>query len=93
MKNAQFKKLVQTLEKCDIEDELKKELLHTLEDLQSHKQYGLVWNKEKVMEEVVLDCEKRMPILESAKGKRITKSGNSEHNIFIEGDNYHALQV
>ena len=93
MKKAQFRKLVETLEKCDIEDELKKDLLHTLDDLQNHKQYGLVWNKEKVMEDVVLECEKRMPILESVKEKRITKDGNSEHNIFIEGDNYHALQV
>lgn len=93
MKKAQFKKLVETLEKCDIEDELKKDLLHTLEDLQNHKQYGLVWNKEKVMEDVVLECEKKMPILESVKGKRIEEGGNSEHNIFIEGDNYHALQV
>ena len=93
MKNGRYKKLVEALEECNIDASLKREVLHTLDDLRNKKRYGLVWNREKVAEDVVLNCRKRMPILESVKEKRIMKEGNSEHNIFIEGDNYHALQV
>ena len=93
MKEAQFNKLIDKIEKSKIKDGLKEELLHTLEDLKNQKRYGLVWNREKVIEDVVLECEKRIPILEAVKENRITGDGNSEHNIFIEGDNYHALQV
>ena len=93
MKDAQFKRLVETLKQCGLEEDLLGELLHTLEDLRNHKQYGLVWNREKVMENIVLECEKRMPVLERVEEKRVVDDKNSEHNIFIEGDNYHALQV
>ena len=39
------------------------------------------------------DCENRVPILEKVHTKSIAKEGNAQHNIFIEGDNYHSLQV
>ena len=93
MESGRFKKLGETLERCDIDSSLKREILHTLEDLRNKKRYGLVWNREKVEEKVVSDCRKRMPILESVKEKRIVKDGNSGNNIFIEGDNYHALHI
>ena len=93
MKEVQFKKLVETLKQCDLEEGLLRDLLHTLEDLRSHKKYGLVWNKDKVMENVVLECKKKMPILERVKEKRVVDDKNNEHNILIEGDNYHTLQV
>jgi adenine-specific DNA-methyltransferase len=56
------------------------------------KKYGLIWDREKEPEQVVLDCENNLPILERIKGKEI-KTNNSDDNIFIEGDNYHSLTV
>lgn len=56
------------------------------------KKYGLVWDRERDPEQVVLACENNLPILERIIEKEI-KSDNSDDNIFIEGDNYHALTV
>lgn len=54
------------------------------------KKYGLVWDREKEPEQVVLDCENNLPILKRITKKEI-KVDNSDDNILIEGDNYHAL--
>ncbi len=54
------------------------------------KKYGLVWDSEKEPEQVVLDCENNIPILKREKRKEI-KTDDSDDNILIEGDNYHAL--
>lgn len=56
------------------------------------KKYGLAWDRERDPEQVVLDCENNLPILERIIEKEI-KTDNSDDNIFIEGDNYHALTV
>ncbi len=56
------------------------------------KKYGLIWDREKEPEQVVLDCENNLPILERIKNKEI-KTNDSDDNIFIEGDNYHSLTV
>jgi len=56
------------------------------------KKYGLVWDSEREPEQVVLDCENNLPILKRVKGKEL-KTDDSEDNILIEGDNYHALTV
>lgn len=56
------------------------------------KKYGLVWDSEREPEQVVLDCENNLPILKRIKSKEI-KTDDSEDNILIEGDNYHALTV
>ncbi len=56
------------------------------------KKYGLVWDSEKEPEKVVLECENNIPILRRIKEKEI-KTDESEENILIEGDNYHALTV
>lgn len=56
------------------------------------KKYGLIWDREKEPEQVVLDCENNLPILERIKDKEI-KTNDSDDNIFIEGDNYHSLTV
>jgi len=73
----------------------KEELLKLVEkkddDLKS-KKYGLVWDAEREPEQVVLDCENNLPVLKRVKGKEI-KTNDSEDNILIEGDNYHALTV
>lgn len=54
------------------------------------KKYGLVWDNEKEPEQVVLDCESNLPILKEVVEKDI-KIEESDYNILIEGDNYHAL--
>jgi len=73
----------------------KEELLKLVEKQEAEldaKKYGLVWDREREPEQVVLDCENNLPIL-----KRITKkeirTDESDDNIFIEGDNYHSLTV
>ncbi len=54
------------------------------------KKYGLVWDSEKEPEKVVLDCENNIPLLKRVKDKEI-RTDESDDNILIEGDNYHAL--
>lgn len=56
------------------------------------KKYGLCWDGEREPEQVVLDCANNLPILKRVKGKEI-RTDDSEDNILIEGDNYHALTV
>ncbi|MGR3219433.1 MAG: site-specific DNA-methyltransferase, partial [Candidatus Anammoxibacter sp.] len=56
------------------------------------KKYGLVWDSEREPEQVVLDCGNNLPILKRVKSKEI-RTDDSEDNILIEGDNYHALTV
>ncbi len=56
------------------------------------KKYGLVWDSEREPEQVVLDCENNLPILRRIKSKEI-RTNDSDDNILIEGDNYHALTV
>lgn len=77
-------------------DLTKEQLLDIIErqekDLKNPKKYGLFWDKEKIPEKVVTDCENNLPILKRVKGKEI-KTNNNADNILIEGDNYHALQV
>jgi len=57
-----------------------------------YKKYGLVWDAEREPEQVVLDCENFLPILKHITSKTINTC-DSEDNILIEGDNYHALSV
>jgi 16S rRNA G966 N2-methylase RsmD len=77
-----------------------KELLTTIEKLQrqvkalkSRKTYGLVWEEEKEPEQVVLDCQHKIPILKEVKIKDIDSRGILPTNFMIEGDNYHSLSV
>lgn len=69
----------------------KDELIAKIADLEDKlkKRYGLVWDREKEPEKIVVDCEKNVPVLQADKAKAIINSG--EDNILIEGDNYHAL--
>ena len=73
----------------------KEELLKLLEKQEAEldaKKYGLVWDREREPEQVVLDCEKNLPILKRIARKEI-RTDESNDNIFIEGDNYHSLTV
>ena len=72
----------------NIEQLLKK--INELEtELKTSRKYGLVWDKENTKEEVVIKCEKNIPILEQDKSKKIICG--DDNNILIEGDNYHVL--
>ena len=73
----------------------KEELLKLVEKQEAEldaKKYGLVWDREREPEQVVLDCEKNLPILKRIAKKEI-RTDESADNIFIEGDNYHSLTV
>ena len=72
----------------DIE-KLLKQIKELEAELKSAKKYGLVWDKENTKEEVVLKCEKDIPVLVSDKSKKIVLGSNN--NILIEGDNFHSL--
>lgn len=73
-------------------DELsKEELIEIVKGLKRRKKYGLVW--EDKPEDVVEQCKKELPVLEEVKDKAIEKDKTLPTNLFIEGDNYHALSV
>lgn len=69
------------------------QLIEYIEKLEGKKQYGLVWDAEKVKEDVVTMCESNLPVLTEVKGKEILTNENEPTHILIEGDNYHALSV
>jgi len=77
-----------------------KELLEEIEKLKrqvkalkSKKKYGLVWEEEKEPEQIVLDCQVKIPIVKEVKSREIISDKKKPVNILIEGDNYHALSV
>jgi len=73
----------------------KEELIKIIQQQEAelkYKKYGLVWDAEREPEQVVLDCENSLPILKHITSKTINTC-DSEDNILIEGDNYHALSV
>ena len=77
-----------------------KELLEEVEKLKRQvktlkvrKKYGLVWEEEKEPEQIVLDCQYKIPILKEVKTKEIITDKDKPQNILIEGDNYHSLSV
>lgn len=81
-------------------EEKVKELLEEIEKLKrkiktlkSKKKYGLVWEEEKEPEQIVLDCQYKIPILKEVSTKKIITDKKKPMNILIEGDNYHALSV
>ena len=70
----------------------KEELLNYIEECEMNSgKYGLIWDKEKDSERIVVDCDKNIPILKEENSKEISKKGCK--NILIEGDNFHALSV
>ncbi|MBP6948757.1 MAG: site-specific DNA-methyltransferase [Candidatus Pacebacteria bacterium] len=68
-----------------------KELEEEMKKLKSRKKYGLVW--EDKPEDVVLQCEKQIPVLKEIKNRKIVTDNTRPTNLLIEGDNYHALSV
>lgn len=77
----------------NFEEMTKEELVEYIKNLNEEKngKYGLVWDKEKEPEQIVLECDKYIPILSEVKGKAIINDG--EDNLLLEGDNFHSLSV
>lgn len=65
------------------------EIIRHLEYELSNKKYGLVWDREHTKEDVVLQCEKYIPILNNVAEMNVVNG--KTNNIIIEGDNYHSL--
>ncbi|MFA4942068.1 MAG: site-specific DNA-methyltransferase [Patescibacteria group bacterium] len=66
-------------------------LKQEIKTLKNRKKYGLVW--EEKPEQVVSDCQNKLPILKEVKNKAIITDKNKPVNILMEGDNYHSLSV
>jgi adenine-specific DNA-methyltransferase len=79
--------------KKDYSELSKDDLIKIVEKLESRKKYGLIWDEEKVKEQFEKDAVNALPVLKEVKGKEITDKNAGPVNIFIEGDNYHALSV
>ena len=77
----------------NFENMSKEELIEYINNLnEEHSgKYGLVWDAEKVPEQVVVDCNKLIPVLKEEDNKKIDNGG--EDNVLIEGDNFHSLSV
>lgn len=71
----------------------KEELIQVINQLEKSKEYGLVWDAERVPEQVVEDCKKMLPVLKEDPTKRIQTTDDDLTHILIEGDNYHALST
>ncbi len=79
------------MEKLQLQDWTKEQLVDEVARLRKRKKYGLVW--EDKLEDVVEQCKTELPVLKEVKNKAIVKDKNGPMNILIEGDNYHALSV
>ena len=75
------------------EEMTKEELIEYIKKINDEEtgKYGLVWDKEKEPEQIVMDCDKKIPILSEIKENNINNNGID--NILIEGDNFHSLSV
>jgi adenine-specific DNA-methyltransferase len=71
----------------------KDELLKVIKKLDSRKKYGLIWEEERTKEQFEKESENALPVLKEVKSKQINTDPTKPINIFIEGDNYHALSV
>jgi len=62
-----------------------------IEELKTGKPYGLVW--EDKQEKFEKDAENAVPVLKAKGGKfkDIALNSENDHNVLIEGDNYHVL--
>ncbi len=68
------------------------EMIAEIKNLRARKRYGLVW--EDKPEDVVIMCQKKLPVLLEVKNKTILKEdSNIKTNLIIEGDNFHSLSV
>lgn len=73
-----------------LDEYTKDELLAYVRELKKGRRFGLVWEPKD--EQVVKDCETKLPILREVEARAISRVGDdSPTNILIEGDNFHSL--
>lgn len=78
----------------NFEEMTKEELIDYIRNLDNETaggKYGLVWDKEKEPEQIVVECDKQIPILEE--NKELSFEVTDGNNLLIEGDNFHSLSV
>ena len=81
------------MKKIDYTKYSNEELIAEITEIKKRKKYGLVWDEERELEEVVTQCKKELPVLKEVKNKAIINDPDKPTHILIEGDNYHALSV
>ena len=74
-----------------LEEYTREELIEYIKTLKKQKRFGLVW--EDKPENVVRECETKLPVVKEVEKKAIENAPGEPTNIIIEGDNYHALSV
>ena len=74
-----------------LEEYTHEELIEYIRTLKKQKKFGLVW--EDKPENVVKECENKLPVVKEVEEKAIGNTDSEPTNIIIEGDNYHALSV
>ena len=74
-----------------LEEYTQEELIEYIRSLKKQKKFGLVW--EDKPENVVRECETKLPVIREVEEKQIENAPGEPTNIIIEGDNYHALSV
>ena len=79
--------------KSDYTTWTKEQCITAIESLMKRKKYGLVWDEEREPEKVVLQCKKKLPVLNAVESMQIMNSDDGPTHILIEGDNYHSLSV
>ncbi|MGN0974215.1 MAG: site-specific DNA-methyltransferase [Bacilli bacterium] len=81
----------------DFDQMSKDDLINYIKSLNEEKsgKLGLIWDREKVPEDIVLECNKKIPVLKNISEKNIITSNNkcNNNNLLIEGDNFHSLSV
>ncbi|MEG1821280.1 MAG: DNA methyltransferase, partial [Malacoplasma sp.] len=70
----------------------KEELIQLLEDSETNSgKYGLIWDREKEPEQIVVECDRKIPVLKKSDNS-IEQNGDTTH-LLIKGDNFHSLSV
>lgn len=81
----------------NFEEMSRDDLLNYVKSLNEEKsgKLGLIWDREKVPEEIVQECDKKVPVLKNIEEKNIVTNNTSSinNNLLIEGDNFHGLSV
>jgi adenine-specific DNA-methyltransferase len=73
-------------------DFTKEQLIEEINQLKRQKRFGLVWESQP--EEVVKECEQKLPVLDELSDRAINKAASTDPtHLVIEGDNYHSLSV
>lgn len=71
----------------------KEELLTIVGKLEAQKKYGLVWDIDRTKEVFEADLHTSIPFLTEETKNNLYIGEELQNNVFIEGDNYHALSV